>query len=78
MLEKLDAADEDFIPNDANQKEPPENIGKKNQKDPPETIADRNFNAIIPCADMKSKRKSNDGYSNDGVHAMLSFPLFGE
>jgi hypothetical protein len=32
MLEKLDAADEDFIPDDANQKEPPENIGKKNGK----------------------------------------------
>ncbi len=26
MLEKLDAADEDFIPDDANQEEPPENI----------------------------------------------------
>jgi hypothetical protein len=33
-LEKLNAADEDFITDDANQKEPPENIGKKNQKDP--------------------------------------------
>jgi hypothetical protein len=29
LLEKLDAADEDFIPDNANQKEPPENIGKK-------------------------------------------------
>jgi hypothetical protein len=41
-LKKLDAADEDFIPNDANRKEPLENIGKKNQKDPPETIEDKN------------------------------------
>jgi hypothetical protein len=31
MLEKLDAADEDFIPDDANRKEDPENIGKKNR-----------------------------------------------
>jgi hypothetical protein len=37
-LEKLDAADEDLIPDDANQKEPPENIGKKNRKDLPETL----------------------------------------
>jgi hypothetical protein len=42
MLETLDTADEDFIPDDASRKEPPENIGKKNQEDPPETIADRN------------------------------------
>ncbi len=62
MLEKLDAADEDFIPDDANRKEPPENIGKKNRKDPPETIADKNSNAIIPPANMQSKTKSNDGY----------------
>jgi hypothetical protein len=32
MLETLDAADEDFIPDNANWKEPPENIRKKNQK----------------------------------------------
>jgi hypothetical protein len=75
MLEKLDAADEDFIPDDANRKEPPENIGKKNRKDPPETIADRNSNAIIPPADMKSKTTSYNGYSNGGVNAMLSFPF---
>jgi hypothetical protein len=71
MLEKLDAADEDFIPDDANRKEPPENIGKKNRKDPPETIADRNSNAIILPAHMKS----NNGYSNSNVNAMLSFPF---
>ena len=53
MLEKLDAADEDFIPDNANRKEPLENIGKKNWKDSPETIADRNSNMIIPPADMK-------------------------
>ena len=47
MLEKLDAADEDFIPDGANQKKPLENIGKKNRKDPPETIADRNSNALF-------------------------------
>ncbi len=75
MLEKSDAADEDYIPDDANQKEPPENIGKKNRKDPPVRIADRNSNAIIPPAQMKSKTKSNDGYSNGGVNAMLSFPF---
>jgi hypothetical protein len=75
MLEKLDAADEDFIPDNANWKEPPENIGKKNRKNPPETIADRNSNAIIPAADMKSKRKSNNGYSDGGVNPMLSFPF---
>jgi hypothetical protein len=34
-LEKLDAADEDFIPDDVNWKEPQENIGKKYRKDPP-------------------------------------------
>jgi hypothetical protein len=28
-LEKLDAADEDFIPNDANRNKPLEKIGKK-------------------------------------------------
>ena len=72
-MEKLDAADEDFIPDNANRKEPPENIGKKNRKDPPETIADRNSNAIIPPADMRSKTKSEDGYSDGGVNAMLSF-----
>ncbi len=75
MLEKLNAADEDFIPDDANRKEPPENIGKKNRKDPPETIADRNSIAIISPADMKSKRKSNSGYSDGGVNAILSFPI---
>ncbi len=53
MLEKLDAADEDFVPDDANQKEPLENIGQKNRKDSPETFADRNSNMIIPPADMK-------------------------
>jgi hypothetical protein len=37
-LEKLDADDEDFIPDYANRKDPPENIGKKNRKDPPEKI----------------------------------------
>jgi hypothetical protein len=70
-LEKLDAADEDFIPDNANRKEPPENIGKKNRKDPPETIEDRNSYAIIPPADLKSKTKSNDGYSNGGDNAMI-------
>jgi hypothetical protein len=70
LLEKLDAADEDFIPDDANRKDPPENIGKKNCKDPPEMIKERNFNVIIPPADLKSKSKSNDGCSNCGVNAM--------
>jgi hypothetical protein len=74
-LEKLDAAGEDFIPDDANQKEPPENIGKKNQKDPPETIEDRNSYAIIPPADLKSKTKSNDGYSDGSVNAMILLPF---
>jgi hypothetical protein len=78
LLEKLDATDEDFIPDDANQKEPPENIGKKNQKVPPETIEERNSNAIIPPADMKSKSKSNDGNSNGGVNAMLSLPFLAD
>jgi hypothetical protein len=73
MLENFDAADEECIPDDANQKQPQENIGKKNRKDPSETIADRNSNAIIPPADMKSKTKLNDGYSNGCVNAMLSF-----
>jgi hypothetical protein len=74
-LEKLDAADEDFIPDDANQKEPLENIGKKNLKDLPETIEDRNSYAIIPPADLKSKTNSNNGDSNGGVNAMLSLPF---
>jgi hypothetical protein len=47
----------------------------KNQKDPPETIADSNSNAIISPADMMSKKKSNNGYSNGGVNAMLSSPF---
>jgi hypothetical protein len=75
-LEKLDAADEDFIPDDANRKEPPKNIGKK-WKDPPETIVNRNSTVIIPPADMKSKTKSNNGYANGGVNAMLSLFIFG-
>jgi hypothetical protein len=74
-LEKLDSADEDFISDDGNWKEPPENIGKKNWKDPPETIEERNSNVIIPPADMKSKSKSNNSYSNGGVNAMLSLPF---
>ncbi len=72
LLEKLDAADKDFIPVDANCKEPPENIGKKNQKDPPKKIEERNSNAINPPADMKYKSKSNDGYSNGGVNKILN------
>jgi hypothetical protein len=55
LLEKLDATDEDFIPDNANRKQPLENIGKKNRKDPPETIEDRNSNAIFLPDDMKSK-----------------------
>ncbi len=78
MLEKLDAADEDLIPDNANQKEPPENIGKKNGKDPPEMIADRNSNRIIPPADMKSKKKLNDVYSNGSVNTMLSFLIMAD
>jgi hypothetical protein len=78
MLEKLDAADEDVIPDDANQREPPENIGKKNRKDPPEMIADRNSNAIIPPANKKSKTKSNNGYSDGNVNTMLSFPFLAD
>ncbi len=74
-MEKLDAADEDFIPDDANRKEPLENIGKKNRKDPPKKIEERNSNAIIPPADMKSKSKSNNGYSNGIVSAILSLPF---
>ena len=57
LLKKLDAADEDFIHDNANRKKPPENIGKKNQKDPPEKFGKRNSNAINPpetIADMKS------------------------
>ncbi len=52
-------ADQDFIPDNANWKEPPKNIGKKNQKNPPEKIEERNSKAINPPADMKSKSKSN-------------------
>jgi hypothetical protein len=74
----LDAADENFIPDDANRKEPPENIGKKNRKDPPETIEDRNSYAIIPPADLESKTKSNNGYSDGGVNAMLSLPFLAD
>ncbi len=70
LLEKLDAADEDFVPDDANWR-------KKNRKDPPETIEDRNSYAIIPPADLKSKTKSNDGYSDGSANAMLSLPFFG-
>jgi hypothetical protein len=73
-LEKLDAADEDFIPDNANRKETPENIGKKKWKDPPETIEDRN-SYTIPPADLKSKIKSTDGYSNGGVNAMILLPF---
>jgi hypothetical protein len=71
----MDAADEDFIPEDANRKEPPENIGKKNFQDPTETIEERNSNVIIPPVDLKSKSKSNDGYSNGCVNTMLSLPF---
>ncbi len=35
-MDELDADDEDFIPDEANRKDPLENIGKKNRKDPPE------------------------------------------
>ncbi len=55
LLEKLDAADEDFIPDNANRKEPLENITKKNWKDPPEAIEEKDSNTIIPPADMESK-----------------------
>jgi hypothetical protein len=75
VLEELDAADEDIIPDDANQKEPPEIIGKNNRNDPPETIEDRNSYAIIPPAHLQSKTKSNDGYSDGGVNTMISLPL---
>jgi hypothetical protein len=75
LLAISDAADEDFIPDDAHQKEPPENIGKKYRKDPPEMIADRNSNTIISPGDMKSKTKSNNGYSDGGANTMLSFPF---
>ncbi len=78
LLEILDADDEDFIPDDANRKEPPENIEKKNQKNPPEMIEDRNSNAIIPPADLKSKSKSNNGYSDGGVNAMLFLPFLAD
>ncbi len=77
-MEKLGAADEDFIPDNSNWKEPPENIGKKNRKDPPETIEERNSNAIIPPADMKSNSMSNDGYSDGGWNAMLSLPYLAD
>jgi hypothetical protein len=62
LLEELDADDD----------------RKKNRKDPPEKIEERNFNAINPPADMKSKSKSNDGYSNDGVNAILSLPFLAD
>jgi hypothetical protein len=78
LFETLDAADEDFIPDDANRKEPSENIGKKNRNDPPEMIEDRNSYVIIPPADLKSKTKSNDGYSNDGVNAMILLPFLAD
>jgi hypothetical protein len=78
LLEKLDAADEDFIPDDVNRKVSPENIGKKNQEDPPETVEDRNSYGIIPPADLNSKTKSNDGYSNGGVNAMLFLPFLAD
>ncbi len=55
-----------------------ENIGKKNQKDPPETIEDRTSNTIFPPADLKSKTKSNNGYSNGGVNTMLSLPFLAD
>jgi hypothetical protein len=74
-LEKLDGADEDVIPDNANRKEPSEKIGKKNSKDPSEMIQERNSNAIIPPVDLKSESKSNDGYSNCGVNAMLLMPF---
>jgi hypothetical protein len=77
-LEKLDAADENFIPDNANQKEPPENIGKKNQKDPPETIEDKNFYTIIPPADLKSKTKSTNAYSDGSVNTMISLPFLAD
>ncbi len=75
MLEKLDTADEDFIPDDASRKEPPENVGKKNRKDSPETIVDRNSYAIISPADLKSKTKSKNGHSDGGVNAMMLLPF---
>jgi hypothetical protein len=77
-LEKLDAADEDFILDNAIQKEPLENIGKKNHKDPPEMIAEKISNAIIPPVDQKSKSKSNDGYFDCGVNAMILLPFLAD
>ena len=77
MLEKLDASDVDFISDNANRKEPPENIGKKKWKDPPVTIEDRN-SYTIPTADLKSKIKSTDGYSNGGVNAMILLPFLAD
>ncbi len=41
-------------------------------------IEERNSNAIIPPADLKSKSKSNDGYSNCGVNTMLSMPFLAD
>jgi hypothetical protein len=78
FLEKMDAANEDFIPDDANGKEPLENIGKKNWEDPPEAFEDKNSNTIIPPADLKSKTKSNDGYSDDSSNTMLSLPFLAD
>jgi hypothetical protein len=78
LLEKLDSPDEDFIPDNTNWKEPPKNIGKKNRNDSPEAIEERNSNAIIPPVDLKTKSKSNDGYSNCGVNAMLLMPFLAD
>jgi hypothetical protein len=41
-------------------------------------IEDRNSYAIIPPSDLKSKTKSNDGYSDGGVNAMISLPFLAD
>ncbi len=63
-MDKLDADNEDFIPDEANLKDPLEKIGKKNSNtiNPPETIANL-------------KSKSNNGYPDSSVNATVSLPF---
>ncbi len=72
-MDKLDADDEDFITDEANRKDPQENIGKKNRKDPPEKIGNKNSITINPPETIaNSELKSYNVYSDSSVNAFVS------
>ncbi len=79
LLDELDADDEDFIPDKANRKDPPENIGKKNPKDLQVKIGKKKSNAInLPETIANMMSKLIDGYSNSDVNATVSLPFLAD